>query len=165
MTVVVRIARASDADQVVQLTAQLGYEVDGSALTARLSRILAQADQRLLVAEAEGRPVGWLHAVIWEFLEMDASVVIAGLVVDRTHRHRGIGRTLMRHAEGWARERRCSFVRLWSSSARTEAHRFYERLGYRKIKTQYAFAKSLASEREEDLMKFIPRIEDQADTV
>ena len=133
MAISVRSARPSDADEVAHLTAQLGYDDEGSALAARFARILAQADQRLLIAELDGRPVGWLHAVIWEFVETDAFVVIAGLVVDRAHRKRGIGRTLMRQAEEWAGERACSFVRLWSSSGRIEAHRFYEQLGYTKI--------------------------------
>ncbi len=160
MAISVRSARPSDADEVAHLTAQLGYDVEGSALAARFARILAQADQRLLIAELDGRPVGWLHAVIWEFVETDPFVVIAGLVVDRAHRKRGIGRTLMRQAEEWAVERGCSFVRLWSSSGRTVAHRFYERLGYKKIKTQDSFARSLDSNGHGDLKQFVPRIED-----
>ena len=62
MGISVRPARASDADDVAELTVQLGYDVEGSALAARLSRILAQADQRFLIAELEGgRSVGCMR--------------------------------------------------------------------------------------------------------
>lgn len=159
MTVSVRLARTSDAEDIARLTAQLGYDVDASALRARLSRILGRPDQRFLIAEIERRTVGWLHAAIWDSVEADAFVVIAGLVVDRSHRRQGIGHALMEQAEDWARERGCSIVRLWSSSFRTEAHRFYEQLGYANIKTQCSFAKSLDPARQGDLNKLVPRVE------
>jgi GNAT superfamily N-acetyltransferase len=69
--------------------------------------------------------------------------VIGGLVVDRSLRRRGIGRALLSGAEAWAIERGCAVVRLWSSVARAEAHRFHQQLGYTNLKTQYAFVKSV----------------------
>lgn len=160
MSISVRLARESDAEEVCRLTAQLGYDVETSALRARLSNILGRPDQRLLIAEVEGRPAGWLHAASWEDIETEAFVIIAGLVVDRLHRRRGIGRVLMAHAEQWARERGCSIVRLWSSSTRTAAHQFYERLGYENVKTQHSFAKSVDPERHVDFSRFVPRVGD-----
>src|ERR1041384_3150938 len=143
MGIPVRAARLSDAEGIVHLTAQLGYEVDASAVPDRLSRILAQPDHRFVVAERDGCLVGWLHASVWDLVETGAFVVIGGLVVDRSHRREGIGRALLAHAEEWAVEQGCSIVRLWSSMARTEAHRFYEHLGYTNIKSQYSFVKSV----------------------
>jgi GNAT superfamily N-acetyltransferase len=148
----------SDAAAVGDLTGQLGYDVEASELGERLSRILERPDQRFLIAELEGRPVGWVHAAIWEYIETEAFVVIGGLVVDRSHRGRGIGGILMQRAEAWAVEQGCSIVRLWSSSMRTDAHRFYERLGYRHVKTQYSFVKSLDPARQGDLARFVPRV-------
>jgi hypothetical protein len=65
----------------------------------------------------------------------------------------------MEYAENWAREQQCSVVRLWSSAGRTDAHRFYERLGYTVIKTHYSFAKSLAPDGARELSQFVPRID------
>lgn len=45
-------------------------------------------------------------------------------------RGRGIGERMMRHAIGEAREKRAKKVRLTSNAVRTDAHRFYERLGF-----------------------------------
>jgi GNAT superfamily N-acetyltransferase len=159
MAVSVRSARTADAADVAHLTAQLGYDVDARELRERLARILERTDQRFMIAEFEGSPVGWLHAAIWEFVETEAFVVIAGLVVDRRYRRQGIGAALMAQAERWALEQGCRVVRLWSSAGRTEAHAFYERLGYTRIKSQFAFARALDPVRRNDLQKFVPRLE------
>ena len=94
-----------------------------------------------------------------EFVESAAFVVIGGLVVDRAHRKRGIGSLLMERAEEWARTQGCSLVRLWSSSIRVEAHRFYEHLGYRNIKTQYSFVKPVAAAGQDVLRSLVPKVE------
>lgn len=157
-SVSIRTARESDADDVTRLTAELGYDVEAEVLRGRLSRILGRSDQWFLVAEVGGQTVGWLHAVLAEFVEAEPTVVIAGLVVSGRHRRHGIGRVLMERAEGWARELGCSIVRLWSSSNRTETHRFYEALGYTNIKTQYSFARSLDPARNDAVNTFVPRV-------
>jgi GNAT superfamily N-acetyltransferase len=143
MSVSIRKARESDASEITRLTAELGYGVEPAVASDRLSRILARLDQRFFIADLEGQPVGWLHVANAEFLEAGRFAWIAGLVVSEHHRRKGIGRLLMARAEEWAREQGCPMVRLWSSSSRTGAHKFYERLGYTNIKTQYSFAKSL----------------------
>jgi GNAT superfamily N-acetyltransferase len=68
---------------------------------------------------------------------------IGGLVVGESHRGQGVGQLLMQQAEEWARARGCRAVYLRTNVIRTDAHRFYERLGYTRIKTQHAFRKNL----------------------
>ncbi len=154
----VRLARESDATAIARLTTQLGYDVEPFRVSKRLSRILTRPQQCILVAEVEGQVTAWLHAVVAEYLEADPFVVVAGLVVDSARRTQGIGRALMERAEQWAREQGCGVVRLSSSTPRTEAHRFYERLGYTNIKTQHAFAKCVDAARVTDLSIFVPRV-------
>jgi GNAT superfamily N-acetyltransferase len=159
MAISIRVARASDAGDVARLTAELGYDVAESAVVTRLSRIVTREDQRFLLAERDGVSVGWLHAVVCEFVETDRFVLIAGLVVAKAQRRSGIGRLLMGHAEEWARSHGCALVRLSSSSTRTAAHRFYERLGYVSVKTQYSFARSVDADRRLDASAFVPRVD------
>lgn len=159
MAIVIRVAGVSDADEIAELTGQLGYEVATATLEARLSRILSRSDQQLLVAELDGLPVGWVHALISEHVESGAVVLIGGLVVDRNHRRKGIGSMLMAQAEAWARQQGCSIVRLWSSSVRTASHRFYEDLGYTNIKTQYSFVKAVDTAGQDSLRRFVPQID------
>ena len=159
MPVLIRTARADDADAIVRLTADLGYDVAPADAAARLSRMLTRADQEFLVAEIEGRPVGWIHLGVVEYIETGAFAVINGLVVDSRDRGQGIGRLLLERAEDWAKERGVSIVRLWSTTSRERAHRFYERLGYTRIKTQYSFAKAVGADRHQGFDALIPRVE------
>ena len=154
----VRAARVTDADAIRELTSQLGYDVESSFVTDRLARILSRSDQQFLVAELEGQPVAWIHLVIADYVETGPFAMIGGLVVEVNHRRQGIGRLLMQHGEDWARTQGCPIVRLWSSSSRIAAHRFYEQLGYANIKTQYSFVKSLDGNAAEQIRMFVPRV-------
>jgi len=158
MPVSIRVAQISDAEGIAELTSQLGYELDVPTVVERLSRILLRSDQQFMVAELDGRLGGWVLAVIAEYIESGRFVAIGGLVVDKDQRKKGIGRMLMEHAGGWAKEQGCSIVRLSSSSTRTPAHRFYEALGYTNIKTQYSFIKFLDANQHYDVRTFVPRL-------
>ena len=158
MTVSIRTARLSDAGKIADLTQQLGYGADIATIERRLTALLARSDQRVIVADLDGAAVGWLHAAISEAIEADPYVAIVGLVVDRDHRGRGIGRQLLADAEIWARERQCGVVRLRSSAGRTAAHRFYEHVGYANIKTQFTFVKSVDGSRT-SFAALVPRID------
>lgn len=156
-----RTARITDADDISSLTAQLGYDVEPSQVRARLSSILARPDHLFHVAEDDGRVIGWIHATIAEYIEVDRFAVVGGLVVDRDRRKAGVGRLLLDAAERWAARQGCSVVRLWSSTPRTAAHRFYEAVGYTRIKTQYSFARSLAPGGAEAFGHFVPRVDEE----
>jgi GNAT superfamily N-acetyltransferase len=52
--------------------------------------------------------------------------------VDAGHRSRGLGSQMMEWALARCRERGCGMVQLTSNKQRTDAHRFYERLGFLK---------------------------------
>ena len=158
-TVTISAALPSDAAAIVELAGQLGYDVTPAEVTARLARILPRKSERFVIAEADGRVVGWLHAMVVECVDVEPFVLIAGLVVDRERRRQGIGRALLEDAEAWAVARGCSLVRLTSSAARTDAHRFYAGLGYINVKTQYSFAKPLDAAAAPRLAKLVPRVE------
>ena len=158
-SVTIRVGRRSDAGEIAQLTTQLGYDLTEGDAAARLSRILPRDDQRFLVADFDGRAVGWAHIVLVEYVDAEAFALIGGLVVDKLHRGSGIGRALMNGAENWAREHGVSMVRLSSTVARTAAHRFYENLGYTKIKTQHSFIKPLDEAAAARVSTFVPRVE------
>ena len=155
----VRVAVASDAPAIAELTTQLGYDVGAGDTAARLTRILSREDERFFVTEADGLVIGWVHAVVADYMDVERYVLIAGLVVDRERRRQGVGRALLGRAEAWAVEQGCALVRLTSSAARTKAHRFYEGLGYVNVKTQYSFAKPLSADAATQLAKLVPRVE------
>jgi hypothetical protein len=51
---------------------------------------------------------------------------------------------LVERVEGWAVEHGVGQASVRCRTTRAEAHRFYESLGYSKVKTQIVFRKSLA---------------------
>src|SRR5262245_26600108 len=74
--VTIRRARPSDADAIAGLATQLGYSAESSAVSDRLSRVLARSDQEFLVADHEQRPVGWIHMLVSEYVEAHAFLAI-----------------------------------------------------------------------------------------
>lgn len=160
MSASIKVAVAADAGEIAELGNQLGYHLGTPETADRIRRILSRDDQRVFVAEVNRVLVGWAHAIFAEYFESEAFVLIGGLVVDKNHRRQGIAGMLMASAEQWARERGCVIIRLSSSSTRTGAHRFYERIGYEHIKTQYAFIKALDTAPQKDNGRFVPKVED-----
>ncbi len=146
----IRPARPEDAPAIAALSGQLGYPASPTQMRQRLEDLLPRTDHALLVAEtAGGEVVGWVHLHLLRTVVADPWVEVGGLVVDRAHRRQGIGRRLMGQAETWAWEQNCTTVSLRSNVIRKEAHRFYERLGYRLVKTQLALRKEVGEKAQE----------------
>src|SRR6266545_3923401 len=94
-----RPARKEDAPAIAALVTQLGYDAVPGEVAERLARLLMKSDHRFVVAEADGRLLGWVHVELSESVDSDAFALIAGLVVDRSHRRQGVGAALMAEAE------------------------------------------------------------------
>ena len=67
---------------------------------------------------------------------------IVSLVVDSSARGMGVGKGLVAKAESWLRQR-TNRLRVRANSVRSEAHSFYESLGYSLSKTQSVFTKNV----------------------
>lgn len=140
----IRPARAGDAAAIAELTTQLGYPVETDAQAARLAPILVSPRDVVLVAVDEAdAPVGWVHVQDRLSLASQAEAQLAGLVVDAAHRSSGVGAALLAAAEAWAAERGLASVQVYSRVERERAHRFYERHGYRLVKTSRVLVRDL----------------------
>jgi GNAT superfamily N-acetyltransferase len=141
---VIRRGELGDAWELANLSGMLGYPVDALTLERRLVRLLAREEDVILVAAGpRNGVVGWLHGAEQELLESGRRCEILGLVVHAGHRGHGVGRRLVAAVEQWAAGRGLEEVTVRSNVVRPEAHPFYERLGYRRIKTQHAYRKPL----------------------
>lgn len=80
-------------------------------------------------------PIGWMHPFVAHRIESDALAEIGGIVVSQKLRGTGIGMQILRKAEEWARPQRVRGIRVRSTVVRERAHDFYERAGYKQIKT------------------------------
>jgi GNAT superfamily N-acetyltransferase len=87
----------------------------------------------LLGAKHEGLLVGTAMGIVCEELYGDCRpfLVIEDVVVDERHRRSGIGASLMRELEKRAVDLDCSYIIFVTEMERTDAHRFYESLGYK----------------------------------
>lgn len=110
----------------------------------RLGRIRGLPGHAVYVADLPGTGViGWIHVHLCHLLEEERQAEIGGLVVDEEHRGSGAGRRLARRAEAWARGMKCRALRLRTNVIRRRTHRFYEQIGYRRIKTQRVYRKNV----------------------
>jgi GNAT superfamily N-acetyltransferase len=94
--------------------------------------IAASRDKRLLVAELDGEVVGSLQVT---FIPGLAKVGATKMLIEQVRvvgprRGTGIGREIIAAVIALARERHCKSVELSSHRTRTDAHRFYARLGF-----------------------------------
>lgn len=137
----VRPMTPADVAVVADLTTQLGYPTSVQETASRLAAL--DDPHAALVAEEDGRAVGWIHVALATSLVSGFTADIGGLVVDDASRSSGIGAELLAAAETWAREHGASRMVVRSRIARERAHRFYEREGYALIKTSHVFEKSL----------------------
>jgi GNAT superfamily N-acetyltransferase len=144
-TVRIRPLRQEDAAQLAPLCEQLGYPATPEQVERRLALALRTSRHGLLGAVADDESLlGWIHVDASELLVWDPYAEICSLVVDARVRSQGIGRALVAAAESWALAQGFTIVRVRSNVIRLAAHRFYEQLGYERVKTQHTFAKSLS---------------------
>ena len=133
-----------DAAEVAALAGQLGYPASAQQIEDRFRGLSREVDSSVFVAQGEdGRLAGWIHVLERRFLELDRYAEIAGLVVNAGARRSGVGRALIAAAEEWAREHGCVMVRVRSNMKRVEARPFYERMGYRVVKSQHVFERAV----------------------
>ena len=120
------------ADDILGATRELPQEPLIPAYLDAFAAIEAQSGNKLLVADMDGAVVGCMQLVILPGLGRVGTTraQIESVRVDRAVRGRRIGETLVTHALAEARASGCGLVQLTTDRARTDAHRFYERLGF-----------------------------------
>ncbi|WP_315778052.1 MULTISPECIES: GNAT family N-acetyltransferase [unclassified Bradyrhizobium] len=96
--------------------------------------IVRDANITLVVAVEADRVVGCLQLCILPGLSSQGAsrALIEDVRVAIVRRSRGIGEQLLQWAIAEARSRRCNLVELMTHQSRTDAQRFYERLGFAK---------------------------------
>ncbi|MFF1393164.1 GNAT family N-acetyltransferase [Streptomyces sp. NPDC058287] len=96
------------------------------------ARIAEDPNQHLVVAVREGRTVGTLQLTVIPGLSRKGSTrsIIEGVRVHTDERGSGLGTLLIEWAVDESRRQNCQLVQLTSDATRTDAHRFYERLGF-----------------------------------
>ncbi len=131
---IIRRARRDDVPAIVALYAddKHGATRETPADLAPYWAAFERLDGELLVGERDGAVVATLQLTMIQQLSARGGKVaqIESVRVRRDLRGRGLGETLVRDAIARARAAGCSRVQLTSNQDRSDAHRFYERLGF-----------------------------------
>lgn len=133
-----RRATAEDVPAIVALLTddELGAarEVPDDLATYQqaFATIDSDASELLAVAERDGQVVGTLQVSFLPGLSRHGALraQVEGVRVAKDARGSGVGEVMMRWAIDQARSHGCVLVQLASDKARTDAHRFYDRLGF-----------------------------------
>ncbi|HEX5114474.1 MAG TPA: GNAT family N-acetyltransferase [Pseudonocardiaceae bacterium] len=136
-TPVIRRARRADVPAIVALLADdplgAGRERPGDpAYLAAFDELAADPRQVLVVAESAGEVVGSLQLTFIPGLSRLGATraQIEAVRVRSDMRGSGLGDALVRWAIDTARDHGCALVQLTTDVSRTDAHRFYRRLGF-----------------------------------
>ncbi|WP_330458785.1 GNAT family N-acetyltransferase [Streptomyces sp. NBC_00820] len=99
---------------------------------AALKRLDADPNQHLVVAVRDGRVIGTLQLTLIPGLARKGATraLIEAVRVHADERGSGLGGRLVQWAIDTAQRLGCHMVQLTSDKSRTDAHRFYERLGF-----------------------------------
>ncbi|MEV6022967.1 GNAT family N-acetyltransferase [Streptomyces sp. NPDC052036] len=100
-------------------------------LTA-LDRVDSDPNQHVMVAVRDGRVIGTLQLTIIPGLSRKGAnrSIIEGVRIHADERGSGLGTQLIEWAIDESRRRDCQLAQLTSDISRTDAHRFYQRLGF-----------------------------------
>ena len=140
----IRMMKDSDVAAVCKLSKQLGYELNDGQFFGRLSLLAQSKNHSLWVMDSEKMGVAaWMHLERTDRLVCAPRLEIRALVVDEKFRKQGLGKRFVLYAESVARTDNLNEVFLTSNIIREETHAFYERAGYRRVKTSHAFVKGL----------------------
>jgi len=114
------------------LGAQRESPDDLTPYLAALERLSSDPNQHLVVATREERVVGTLQLTVVPGLSRRGSTrsIIEGVRIHADERGSGLGSRLIEWAIEESRRQNCQLVQLTSDNTRTDAHRFYERLGF-----------------------------------
>ncbi|MFE1444323.1 GNAT family N-acetyltransferase [Streptomyces sp. NPDC058739] len=99
---------------------------------AAFERLAADPNQHQVVAVREGRVVGTLQLTVIPGLSRRGATrsIIEAVRVHAEERGSGLGSQFIEWAVKESRRQGCHLVQLTSDASRTDAHRFYERLGF-----------------------------------
>jgi GNAT superfamily N-acetyltransferase len=140
----IREASEEDLPAILRILAESGID-DGNSFSLpeardEFARLRADGGFRLFVALAAGEIVGTYAFFILGKLGKRGrpAAIVEDVAVSPSHQGQGIGRAMMEHALERAREANCYKLALSSNLKRTDAHRFYESLGF--ARHGYSFA-------------------------
>lgn len=141
MEIKIRRATSADVETIVRLANAGGpegkpREVLPTPLPPLYQTVFQKIDadptNSLMVAELEGQVVGTFHLTFISYLAGKGreDILVEAVHVAQALRNCRIGQVMMTWVIDLARKRNCRRIELTTNKLRTDAHRFYQRLGF-----------------------------------
>ncbi|WP_302373081.1 GNAT family N-acetyltransferase [Sellimonas intestinalis] len=139
----IRRAGIDDVEQLRLLYQELEedgvrYQPEHFVVGERSNEFFESADQDILVAEEDGKILGFSHVMILEqkkvaCLKPETLVYIQDLDVLESRRSQGIGTLLMEASKRYGKEHGVDFIRTQVFPQNIDGMRFYEKNGFREM--------------------------------
>lgn len=139
--IIIRKAEEKDLISIVKLLAddQLGsVREDASAPLAdfyldAFNRMEEQKGNDLFVVDQHNNVIGCMQLTLIAGVSRKGMTrcQIEGVRISADHRSSGIGQKMMDFALQYAKDNACGLIQLTTDKSREDAHRFYEKLGYK----------------------------------
>jgi len=136
-----RLATLADLPPIVQMLADdhLGNQRERvesplpASYYSAFEQITKDPNHELIVAEQNGQVMGTLHLIFLPSVSYQGGLraQVESVRIDKRFQSQGIGSEMMKWAIERARRRGAHVVQLTTHKSRVDAHRFYERLGFR----------------------------------
>ena len=142
----IRNIRIEDAPALEHICkAALGHETTTAHLKRRIQELSQDPCYYICVYEddATQRVLGFIQAEKYELVYGGNGWNVIALAVSSEAQRQGIGKQLLLALEEHAAGEGYTFIRLNCNTLRTDAHAFYEHMGYSCDKTQKRFIKTL----------------------
>jgi GNAT superfamily N-acetyltransferase len=136
-----RLAQRADLPFIVRLLADddLGSQRERAesplpeSYYSAFEQIAHDPNHELIVAERNGEVIGTLHLMFLPSISFQGGLraQVESVRVDKRFQSQGIGTEMMKWTMERARQRGAHIVQLTTNNTRVDAHRFYERLGFK----------------------------------
>lgn len=137
MDITIRSVTENDTAFLLPLMEQLGYHISEADLLENI-KLHLKKEYALFIAEIPEKIIGFISIHIYQYPHLKESLSrITALCVDTNHRSFGIGSKLLAYAEEYIKICGCKMIELTSGIQREDAHRFYERQGYREKRKRF----------------------------
>lgn len=132
-----REAGREDVPAIVALLADdmLGKAREGTELApylAAFDAMKSEGGNQIFVGDDGGLVMACYQLTFISGLSLTAArrALLEGVRVAASHRGQGVGEAMMQDAETRARAAGCTLMQFTTNKARTDAHRFYDRMGF-----------------------------------
>jgi GNAT superfamily N-acetyltransferase len=136
-----RLARRADLPSIVRMLAddELGSQREKfedplpESYYSAFEQIDNDPNHELIVAERDGEVIGTLHLMFLSSVSFQGGLraQVESVRVDKRFQSQGIGSQMMKWSMERAKQRGAHVVQLTTHETRVDAHRFYERLGFK----------------------------------